>query len=185
MTSCPDYNPRRAPAARDQADRGVTLPRIGIGYDLHRTAAGRPLVLGGVRIPCDFGLAGHSDADVVLHAICDALLGAAALGDIGEHFPDDDPRWKDADSRILLRSVFESVRAAGLEPAQVDVVIHAERPKLREHKPRIRESVAALLSLPLERVSIKATTNEGLGPVGQGEAIACWAAVVCEERRAK
>lgn len=172
-------------AARHEADPVVTLPRIGIGYDLHRTATGRRLVLGGVEIPCGFGLAGHSDADVVLHAICDALLGAAALGDIGEHFPDDDPRWKDADSRRLLAVVLRLIQAADLAPAQVDLIIHAERPKLRDQKPAIRASVAGLLGLPEQRVSVKATTNEGLGPIGRGEAIACWAVVVCEERRAK
>ena len=163
----------------------MTSVRVGIGYDLHRTAAGRRLVLGGVEIDCDFGLAGHSDADVVLHAICDALLGAAGLGDIGEHFPDDDPRWKDADSRMLLADVLAKLAAVSLAPVQVDVVIHAERPKLTAWKPRIRSAVAGLVGLPESRVSIKATTNEGLGPVGRGEAIACWASVVCEDRRAK
>ncbi len=163
----------------------MSSPRVGLGYDLHRTCTGRRLVLGGVEIASDIGLAGHSDADVVLHAICDALLGAAALGDIGDHYPDDDPRWKDADSRTLLSDVLAKVRGAGLEPAQVDVVIHAERPKLGHHKSQIRTSVASLLGLAPARVSIKATTNEGLGPIGRGDAIACWSVVVCEDRRAK
>lgn len=152
--------------------------RTGIGYDLHRTAEGRPLLLGGVRIPCAFGLSGHSDADVVLHALCDALLGAAGLGDVGELFPDTDPAWKDADSRRFLADVLVRVRSAGYAVGNVDVVIHAERPKLAEHKARIKASLAELLGLPAEAVGVKATSNEGLDAVGRGEAIACWAAVL-------
>lgn len=149
--------------------------RVGVGYDLHRTRVERPLVLGGVPIPSDVGLLGHSDADVVLHAICDALLGATALGDIGELFPDTDPKYEDADSRELLRQVRARVEAAGWRVENVDVVIHAERPRLTPHKPAIRESLAELLDVPLDRVSVKATTNEGLDAVGRGEAMACWA----------
>lgn len=151
------------------------MTRVGIGYDLHRTDTSRPLVLGGVRIPSDRGLLGHSDADVVLHAICDALLGAVGAGDIGELFPDDDPAHRDADSRLFLRHVLNRVRAAGFRPANVDVIIHAERPKLSPHKPAIRASLCGLLDLPPDAVGVKATTNEGLDAVGRGEAIACWA----------
>jgi 2-C-methyl-D-erythritol 2,4-cyclodiphosphate synthase len=152
--------------------------RVGIGYDLHRTQPGRRLVLGGVEIPSDFGLLGHSDADVVLHAVCDALFGAAGLPDIGEHFPDDDPAYRDADSRALLRAAIEQVGALGWSVTNVDVVIHAERPRLREFKERIRASLGALLGLAPQAVGVKATTNEGLDAVGRGEAIACWAAVL-------
>jgi len=152
--------------------------RSGIGYDLHRTTDQRPLVLGGVRIPCDFGLAGHSDADVVLHAVCDALLGAAGLGDIGELFPETDPAYKDADSRSFVSEVLAQIRAGGYSVCNVDVIIHAERPKLAEHKPHIKASLAELLGLPPAAVGVKATTNEGLGTIGCGEAIACWATVL-------
>jgi 2-C-methyl-D-erythritol 2,4-cyclodiphosphate synthase len=152
--------------------------RVGTGYDLHRIETGRPLILGGVRIPAGFGLAGHSDADVVLHAVCDALLGAAGLGDIGELFPDTDPACRDADSRRLLAEVFERVRSAGYVVGNVDVTIHAERPRLAEHKSRIRASLAELLALPPAAVGVKATTNEGLDAIGRGAAIACWAAVL-------
>ncbi len=156
--------------------------RVGTGYDLHRTAEGRPLILGGERIPCAFGLAGHSDADVVLHAVCDALLGAAGLGDIGELFPDTDPAYKDADSRGLLAEVLERVRSAGYSVGNLDVIIHAQRPKLSEHKPRIRASLAELLELPPDAVGVKATTNEGLDAIGRGEALACWATVLLAPR---
>jgi 2-C-methyl-D-erythritol 2,4-cyclodiphosphate synthase len=152
--------------------------RVGIGYDLHRTVAGRPLMLGGVQIPSAFGLAGHSDADVVLHAVCDALLGAAGLGDIGELFPDTDPAYQDIASSHLLADVLARVRSAGYAPGNVDVIIHAERPRLTEHKPRIRAALAELLDLPANAVNVKATTNEGLDAIGRGEAIACWAMVV-------
>ena len=152
--------------------------RIGIGYDIHRTQAGRPLLLGGVEIPHERGLMGHSDADVVLHAICDALLGAAGLGDIGELFPDSDPAFAGADSRELLRNVVNRIQAAGLRISNVDLVIHAEAPKLGPHKTRIRASLAELLSLPESAVGLKATTNERMGEIGRGEAMACWAAVL-------
>ncbi len=157
------------------------MHRIGIGHDLHRTAPDRRLVLGGVHIHADTGLLGHSDADVVLHALCDALLGAAALGDIGELFADTDPRWKDADSRGFVRTVMARVHAAGLRVGNVDVTIHAERPRLAPHKPAIRESIAGLLGLSPDRVGVKACTNEGLDAIGRGEAIACSVAVLLDE----
>jgi len=143
--------------------------RIGIGYDTHRLVDDRPLVLGGVTIPYDKGLAGHSDADVLLHAIADALLGAAALGDLGAHFPDTDPGWEGADSQKLLRQVDEAVRAAGYVPHNVDGTVVLERPKLRPHVDAMRANVADCLHLAREAVSVKATTNEGLGAVGNGE----------------
>lgn len=152
--------------------------RIGIGYDLHRLVPDRPLVLGGVTIPHDRGLLGHSDGDAVLHALCDALLGAAGAGDIGELFPDSDPRWKDAHSRVFVEAACERVSAIGLEIANVDLIVHAQEPRLGPHKAAIRAAVADLLAIPLERVAVKATTNEGLDAIGQGRALACWAAVL-------
>ena len=155
----------------------AAIERVGIGTDLHRLEAGRKLILGGVEIPFERGLAGHSDADVVLHALADALLGAAGLPDIGEQFPDHDPRFKNADSRELLADVLRQVRSRGFAPANVDVVIHAERPKLSEHKPAIRAAIAALVGLGEDRVAVKAKTNEGLDAVGRGEAIGCTAII--------
>ena len=156
----------------------MTAPRIGLGYDIHRLVEGRPLILGGVKIDHHTGLLGHSDGDVVLHAITDALLGAAGLGDIGEHFPDTDPKFKDADSTVLLADVLAKVTAAGYTIVNIDINIHAERPKLKPHKPTIRESVATLLKLNPSAVNIKAKTNEGLGPIGIGHGIACTTAVM-------
>jgi 2-C-methyl-D-erythritol 2,4-cyclodiphosphate synthase len=158
--------------------------RTGIGYDLHRLVPGRPLRLGGVRIPHERGLLGHSDADVVLHALCDALLGAAGLGDIGELFPDTDPQYRDADSRRFVAEVLRRVHAAGFEVVNSDVIIHAQQPKLGPLKAQIRHELAGLLALPVEAVGVKATTNEGLDAVGRGEAIACWAAVLLRRVRA-
>lgn len=158
--------------------------RTGIGYDLHATAVGRRLVLGGVEIAHERGLLGHSDADVVLHALCDALLGAAALGDIGELFPDDDPHYKDADSRTLLADVVVRVRAAGYDVINVDMIVHAEAPKLGPHKAAIQRSIAGLLGIEANAVGVKATTNEGLGPIGRGEAIAAWASVMLRRQSA-
>lgn len=152
--------------------------RTGIGYDLHRTAPGRPLILGGVRIEAPFGLLGHSDADIVLHALCDALLGAAGLGDIGDLFPDTDAAHKDADSRGFVTQVLARVRAAGYRVVNADCIIHAQRPKLGPRKAEIRAAVAALLGLPPDAVGMKATTNEGLDAIGRGEALACWATVL-------
>lgn len=155
-----------------------SYPRVGIGYDLHRLVEGRRLILGGVEIAHSKGLMGHSDADVVLHAIADALLGAAGMPDIGDLFPDTDPQHKDADSRKLLTWVVERVREHGLTPYNVDVIIHAEAPRLTGYKRRIADSIARLLELPANRVCVKAKTNEGLGEVGLGEAIACTAATM-------
>ena len=145
--------------------------RVGVGYDSHRFAAGKPLRLGGVTVPHTHGLAGHSDGDAAIHAIVDALLGSAALGDIGRHFPDDDPRWKGIDSTQLLRGVCETLAASGLAPAQVDVTIVCERPKLAGHVAAMREATARALGLPVEAVSVKAKTNEGMGWIGRGEGI--------------
>ena len=150
---------------------------VGIGFDSHRLAAGRKLVIGGVEIPYDRGLEGHSDADVLAHAITDALLGAAALGDIGEHFPDTDERWRGADSMQLLSSVVQSVHAAGFELVNVDCTIVMEAPKLSPHRQAIRERLAQTLSLELARVNVKASTGEGMGFVGRGEGVAALAVV--------
>ena len=149
--------------------------RIGIGYDIHRLVEGRPLVVGGLGIPHTKGLLGHSDADVVLHAVTDALLGAAGLPDIGDLFPNTDPACKDADSRALLKDAVERVRAAGYAPGNIDVIVHAEAPKLSPHKKRMAESIASLVGLPPDCVSVKAKTNEGMGPLGHTDAIACTA----------
>jgi len=153
----------------------VCIHRVGIGTDLHRTEAGRPLILGGVRIESPFGLAGHSDADVVLHAVIDALLGAAAQPDIGELFPDTGPQYRGADSSGLLRAALARIQAAGFAVVNVDVTIHAERPKLSAHKEGMRSSLSRLLGIPRERIGIKAKTGEGLDAVGRGEAISCTA----------
>jgi len=152
--------------------------RVGQGYDVHRLVAGRPLVLGGVTVPYDRGLAGHSDADVLIHALCDALLGAAGLGDIGRHFPDTDPRYRGIDSRILLREVGELVGRAGWTTANADLTIVAEAPRLAPFIPRMRENLAADLGLAPDSVNVKATTTEGLGFCGRGEGIAALAVVL-------
>ncbi len=152
--------------------------RVGLGYDLHRLVEGRPLMLGGLRIPYARGLLGHSDADVVLHALCDALLGALGQPDIGELFPDQDPRWQGTDSQRFVTEALRRVLAAGYEVGNVDLVIHAQEPKLGPYKAQIRESIAELLGLTADAVGVKATTNEGLDAIGRGEAIACWAAVL-------
>ena len=153
------------------------IHRIGIGTDLHRLVPGRKLILGGVEIPFDLGLLGHSDADVVLHALTDAILGAAAMPDIGERFPDTDPHNKGADSRKLLANVVDDVRAAGWLVVNADIVIHAQQPKLSAHKKAIAQSIADLLRVSVDCVGVKAKTNEGLDAVGRGEAIACTAIV--------
>lgn len=147
----------------------------GIGYDSHRLAAGRRLILGGVEIPHELGLEGHSDADVLTHAIIDALLGGAGLGDIGEHFPDSDERYRDADSMALLETVVTIVLAAGLEIENVDCTVIMERPKLGRHRQEIRERLARTLGLAPARVNVKATTGEGIGFVGRGEGVAALA----------
>ncbi len=155
----------------------IASVRVGIGYDIHRLVSDRPLILGGVRVEFERGLLGHSDGDVVLHALADALLGAACLGDIGELFPDTDPAYKGADSAVLLRDVYQRVRAAGYRAGNADLVIHAEKPNLKSYKDRIAESVAKLVELPRDGVNVKAKTNEGLGPVGHRDGIACTAVV--------
>lgn len=152
--------------------------RIGIGFDIHRLAEGCRLILGGVTIDSELGLAGHSDADVVLHAITDALLGAAGLGDIGEHFPDTDPNWKDADSKDFLLHALQLLETWGLAVGNVDVNIIAEQPKLGPAKKDIRHRIADLIGLDPDRVNIKARTMETLGPIGEGKAIACQAIVL-------
>ena len=144
--------------------------RTGLGWDVHRIAPGRPLILGGVTIRCEFGLEGHSDADVLAHAITDALLGAAALGDIGMHFPDSDPRWKGADSLQFLEAARDLVQGAGYGIVNVDSTVILERPKLKDYRAAIRERLALKLGLELERVSVKFKTAEGIGPVGEGRA---------------
>jgi 2-C-methyl-D-erythritol 2,4-cyclodiphosphate synthase len=149
--------------------------RTGIGYDSHRFGTDRPLVLGGVVVPHPEGLVGHSDADVVAHAIADALLGAAALGDIGAHFPPDDPAWKDADSIELLRRVVAVVAAERLGPVNVDVTVVCEAPRIRPHAEAMRERLADALGVGVGAVSVKGTTNEGMGWVGRGEGIAVFA----------
>jgi 2-C-methyl-D-erythritol 2,4-cyclodiphosphate synthase len=153
------------------------IHRVGIGTDLHRLVKDRQLILGHVQIEFELGLAGHSDADVLLHAVTDALLGAAGLPDIGELFPDTDPRYKDVDSAILLAAALREVAGRGYAIVNVDVTVHAERPKLRPHKAAIRGELAALLGLPVDAVNVKAKTNEGVDAVGRGEAIACTAVV--------
>ncbi|MHC4957397.1 MAG: 2-C-methyl-D-erythritol 2,4-cyclodiphosphate synthase [Planctomycetota bacterium] len=154
--------------------------RVGYGFDLHRLGAERPLRLGGVEIPASPGLVGHSDADCVLHAVADALLGAASLGDIGQHFPDTDPAHKDADSAALLGEVVNRVASAGFQVGNVDFTVLAERPKLAPHRDAMRERVAGLLGVEPGAVGVKFTTMEGLGPIGAGEAIACHAVALLE-----
>jgi 2-C-methyl-D-erythritol 4-phosphate cytidylyltransferase/2-C-methyl-D-erythritol 2,4-cyclodiphosphate synthase len=154
--------------------------RTGIGYDVHRFAQGRPLVLGGVAIAHPYGLAGHSDADVLLHAIVDALLGAAALGDIGHHFPPSDPSWRDADSRLFLTHAATLIRDAGYSVANVDATVIAEEPRIGPHAQAMRRSIAENLGIGEQAVSVKATTNEGMGFVGRGEGIAALAIATIE-----
>jgi 2-C-methyl-D-erythritol 2,4-cyclodiphosphate synthase len=153
----------------------------GIGYDSHRLAEGRRLILGGVDIPSELGLEGHSDADVLTHAVIDALLGAAGLGDIGEHFPDTDERYRDADSLELLESVVRTVTSEGLKIVNIDCTVVMERPKLGQHRQAIRARLAQLLGLEERRVNVKATTGEGIGFVGRGEGVAALAIASLEE----
>ncbi len=150
---------------------------VGIGYDSHRLAAGRRLVIGGVEIPHDRGLDGHSDADVLTHAVIDALLGAAGLGDIGEHFPDSDERWRDADSMELLAQVLATLAGQGMRVVNVDCTIVMEAPRLGSHRSAIRASLAAALGLDSSRVNVKASTGERIGFVGRGEGVAALAVV--------
>ena len=155
--------------------------RIGHGYDVHRLVEGRELILGGVRIEYEKGLLGHSDADVLLHAVSDALLGAAGLGDIGRHFPDTDPKYKGADSLELLKEVGQKVARAGYRVSNVDVTMIAQRPKLKEHIPQMQQNIAAALGLDASRVNVKATTEEHLGFTGTGEGMSCHAVCLLEE----
>ena len=155
--------------------------RIGSGHDSHRLVAGRPLILGGIRVEYHLGLAGHSDADVVLHAVTDALLGAAGLGDIGETFPDTDPQWKDADSELFLSQTIQTLLSLAWIPINLDVTIFAQEPKLGPVKAAIRENLARLLALSVDAVNVKAKTGEHVGHIGRGEAIACHAVVLIQK----
>ena len=159
----------------------MTNLRIGHGYDVHRLVEGRKLILGGVEIPWEKGLLGHSDADVLLHAVSDALLGAAGLRDIGYHFPDTDPQYKGADSLELLRIVGQKISAAGYRVSNVDVTMIAQRPKLKEHIPVMMENIASALGIGADRVNVKATTEEKLGFTGTGEGMSCHAVCLLEE----
>src|SRR5580693_333995 len=156
--------------------------RIGQGWDTHRLAAGRPLILGGVTIPSEFGLEGHSDADILSHAITDALLGAAALGDIGMHFPDNDPQWKGGDSKQFLAFAAWLVRDKGHEIVNVDSTVILERPKLKDFRLPIREALASTLGLEVTQVSVKFKTAERVGPVGEGKSAEAQAIVMLEKR---
>jgi 2-C-methyl-D-erythritol 2,4-cyclodiphosphate synthase len=155
--------------------------RVGFGYDVHPFASGRPLVLGGIEIPYLLGLLGHSDADVLLHAISDALLGAIAAGDIGRHFPDTDPQYRGIKSTILLKRVAALVQGKGFRIVNVDSTILAQKPRLAEVIPRMVEEIAKVLEIDPDRVNVKATTSEGLGFAGRGEGIAAYAVVLIEE----
>jgi 2-C-methyl-D-erythritol 2,4-cyclodiphosphate synthase len=153
--------------------------RVGQGFDVHAFAPDRPLIVGGVRIPYTHGLSGHSDADVLLHAITDALFGAAGLGDIGQHFPDTDDAWKGADSRVLLRAAVAKVQDAGWSVVNVDATIHAQAPKMGPYVPAMKAAIAADLGVPPQRINIKAKTGEGLGYVGRKEGIAASVVALC------
>ncbi len=155
--------------------------RIGHGYDVHRLVEGRDLILGGVKIDYEKGLLGHSDADVLLHAVSDSLLGAAGLGDIGKHFPDTDPAYKGADSLELLRIAAQRVREAGYRVSNIDVTMIAQRPKLKDHIPQMVENIAEAVGIGPNRVNVKATTEEKLGFTGSGEGMSCHAVCLLEE----
>lgn len=148
--------------------------RIGLGYDLHTLVENRPLMLGGVHIPFEKGEAGHSDGDVLLHALADALLGAACLGDIGELFPPNDPRWKNADSRMLLQTVWNQVKEAGWNIENIDSVIAIQKPKILPYREAIRQSIADILAVSVDQIFVKAKTGEGVGVIGSGTAAAVW-----------
>lgn len=156
--------------------------RIGHGYDVHRLVPGRALILGGVEIPFALGLDGHSDADVLLHAVMDALLGAAGLGDIGQHFPDTDEAYKGISSRKLLRLVGEKLEAAGFQVGNIDVTMIAQKPKLKDHIPQMQKNIAEDLGIDASRVNVKATTEERLGFTGEGTGMACHAVCLLENR---
>lgn len=154
--------------------------RIGFGYDVHKLVKDRPLILGGIEVPFEKGLLGHSDADVLLHAICDALLGAAALGDIGKHFPDTEDKWKGADSKKLLREVAILIAREGFRIANVDSTVAIQQPKLRPYVDQMRQCIASILGLYVDEVSVKATTTEEMGFVGTGEGVAAYAVCLLE-----
>lgn len=156
------------------------MTRVGIGYDLHRLAEGRKLILGGVEVPFEKGPVGHSDGDVLAHAICDALLGAAGLGDIGKHFPDTDPKWRGVSSLLFLEHVRLLVHELGLRIAHIDAVVVIERPKLGPHFPAMRDALAKALGIRPEQINLKAKTNEGVDAVGRGEAVAAHAVATLE-----
>ena len=155
--------------------------RIGHGYDVHKLVEGRDLIIGGVKIEHTLGLLGHSDADVLLHAVSDALLGAAGLGDIGKHFPDTDPQYKGADSLKLLRTVAQRVQEAGYRVSNIDVTMIAQRPKLKDHIPQMQRNIAGVLSVDVSCVNVKATTEEHLGFTGDGSGMACHAVCLLEK----
>ena len=155
--------------------------RIGHGYDVHRLVEGRDLILGGVKIDYEKGLLGHSDADVLLHAVSDALLGAAGLGDIGKHFPDTDPQYKGADSLVLLQVVAQRVKEAGYRVSNIDVTMIAQRPKLKDHIPQMVLNIAGAVGIAADRVNVKATTEEKLGFTGEGLGMSCHAVCLLEE----
>ena len=155
--------------------------RIGHGYDVHKLVEGRDLILGGVKIDYEKGLLGHSDADVLLHAVSDALLGAAGLGDIGRHFPDTDPKYKGADSLELLREVYRKISEKGFRVGNIDVTMIAQKPKLKDFIPQMRENIAAAVNVTPDRVNVKATTEEKLGFTGSGEGMSCHAVCLLEE----
>lgn len=155
--------------------------RIGHGYDVHRLVEGRKLILGGVDIPYEKGLLGHSDADVLIHAVMDALLGAAAMGDIGRHFPDTDPAYKGADSRMLLRTVREKIEAKGYTVGNIDVTVIAQRPKLKDYISQMEENIASDLGIDKDQINVKATTEEKLGFTGDGSGIACHSVCLLEK----
>ena len=155
--------------------------RIGHGYDVHKLVEGRDLILGGVKIGHKLGLLGHSDADVLLHAVSDALLGAAGLGDIGRHFPDTDPQYKGADSLELLRVVAQRVKEAGYRVSNIDVTMIAQKPKLKDHIPQMAENIAGAVGVGIDRVNVKATTEEKLGFTGEGLGMSCHAVCLLEE----
>ena len=155
--------------------------RIGHGYDVHKLVEGRDLILGGVKIDYEKGLLGHSDADVLLHAVSDALLGAAGLGDIGHHFPDTDPKYKGADSLELLREVYRKISEKGFRVGNIDVTMIAQKPKLKDYIPQMQENIAAAVNVSPDRVNVKATTEEKLGFTGTGEGMSCHAVCLLEE----
>jgi len=159
----------------------TTMTRAGIGYDLHRLAAGRKLILGGVEVPFDKGPLGHSDGDVLSHALCDALLGAAGLGDIGTHFPDTDPQWKGVSSLLFLKHLRKMLAALNLRIRHIDAIVIAEKPRLSTHFPAMRAALAQALDIQPEQINLKAKTHEGVGAIGRGEAVAAHVIATLEE----